>query len=222
MDGTANEFFHEGVEVKGYPTLAFFAASPDGKAKIPKYYDGASGDAASFAAWLAKHVKAAKIDTAALDLPKPALKSEPAPTAEEAAASAVVTAVGSTVEALALDPTKDVLLEFYAPWCGHCKALSPVYEALATKLKGRAGYSNVVLAKLDATANDYALDGVKVEGFPTLYFFPAAAKGEKKGAPTLYTSNRDEESFETFLKANAKSVEAGGGGGGGGDNEEDL
>ena len=105
MDGTANEFFHEGVEVKGYPTLAFFAASPDGKAKIPKYYDGASGDAASFAAWLAKHVKAAKIDTAALDLPKPALKSEPAPTAEEAAASAVVTAVGSTVEALSLDPT---------------------------------------------------------------------------------------------------------------------
>jgi protein disulfide-isomerase A1 len=240
MDGTANEFFFEGIEVKGYPTLAFFPASLDGSKKAGKYYDGASGDAASIAAWLSKNA-AHTFSLAGLALPAPKVKSEPAPTAEEAAASDVVTAVGTTVEGIALDPSKvscfrraiprvrapqrgdacltvtapprpkrpqDVLLEFYAPWCGHCKALAPVFESLATKLKAREGWRDVVLAKLDATANDYHLDGVKVEGFPTLYFFPATT-GAAKAAPTLYTSARDEAAFEAFLAANAKTVAAG-------------
>ncbi len=50
-----------------------------------------------------------------------------------------------------VDGSKDVLVEFYAPWCGHCKSLAPVYEEVAQKLKDEDG---VVLAKLDATAND--------------------------------------------------------------------
>ena len=191
--------------------VAFFPAT-DGDKKVAKYFDGGSGDAGAIANWLAKNAKI-KFDLDALNIPKAPVKSEPEPTAEEAAASAVVTAVGTTVEKLALDPAKDVLLEFYAPWCGHCKALAPKYEALASKLKERGGYGNVVLAKLDATANDYSFDGVKVEGFPTIYFFPAAAPGDKKGAPMLYSGNRDEDAFEAFLKTNARTVPKAGGDG---------
>jgi len=50
-----------------------------------------------------------------------------------------------------LDETKDVLVEFYAPWCGHCKALEPKYDELAKKL---AYNKNIVIAKIDATANE--------------------------------------------------------------------
>lgn len=42
--------------------------------------------------------------------------------------------VAKTFDEIVNDPTKDVLIEFYAPWCGHCKALAPKYEELAKKV----------------------------------------------------------------------------------------
>ena len=45
---------------------------------------------------------------------------------------------------------KDVLIEFYAPWCGHCKSLAPKYDELGEKM----AEENVEIVKMDATAND--------------------------------------------------------------------
>ena len=70
--------------------------------------------------------------------------------------------VGTTFQQIVLDDTKTVLLEAYAPWCGHCKQLEPIYTELATKL---AGVSDLVIAKIDATANEHDL--LNVKGFPS-------------------------------------------------------
>lgn len=56
------------------------------------------------------------------------------------------------------------LVEYYAPWCGHCKALAPIYEELAMALKGK-----VNVAKVDCTVNESICRKHPIRGFPTIF-----------------------------------------------------
>ncbi|KAH7462954.1 Protein disulfide-isomerase [Phytophthora ramorum] len=127
----------------------------------------------------------------------PQLKSaDPEDDSEEA----VKVIVGTQFQERVVDNEKDVLLEFYAPWCGHCKSLAPKYEELAEKF---ADVDSVMIAKMDATANEIDHAGVDVRGFPTLIFFPA----KDKQNPVVYEGARDVDGFTEFLKANAQKFE---------------
>ncbi|KAM7010126.1 protein disulfide-isomerase A2 [Tautogolabrus adspersus] len=98
--------------------------------------------------------------------------------------------VGKNFESVALDPTKNVFVEFYAPWCGHCKQLAPIWDQLAEKY---ADNDDIIIAKMDSTVNE--VESVSVESFPTLQYFPA---GEKKEVIN-YTGKRDLETMSEFL-----------------------
>lgn len=59
-----------------------------------------------------------------------------------------------------------ILVEFYAPWCTHCKKLAPDYERAATTLRN-AGIP-VALAKIDATVERGPTARFAIQGYPTL------------------------------------------------------
>ena len=73
-----------------------------------------------------------------------------------------------------------VIVEFYAPWCGHCKALAPEYEKAASILNGV-----VKVVAVDATQNEKLAQQYQIQGFPTIKIF-----GADKKAPLDYQGPR--------------------------------
>lgn len=127
---------------------------------------------------------------------KPFLKSEE-PTPEDLTGDVVVLK-GKSFNDLVIDNDNDVIVKFYAPWCGHCQKLAPTWEELGKKVKSSSN-GKVVVAKIDSTANEIDVPGVSVKGFPTIYFF----KGGDKQNPIRYEEGRDLDSFYNFLTKNA-------------------
>lgn len=83
------------------------------------------------------------------------------------------------------------LVEFYAPWCGHCKNLAPEYEKAAKALKGIAN-----IAAVDATKEQV---DVQVQGYPTLKFYV-------EGKVTDYDGPRTADGIVDFMLRKFRNV----------------
>ena len=78
---------------------------------------------------------------------------------------------------------KSVLLKLYAPWCGHCKAIKPAWDAL---MKQYEGHADVLVAESDCTAAGKTLcEDLQVQGYPSLKFGDPAALTDYQGARDL-------------------------------------
>lgn len=126
----------------------------------------------------------------------PHLKSDPIP--DPQTVNGLTTVVGKSFEAVVKDPSKDVLVKYYAPWCGHCKALAPVWDEMAKDLES---IEDLVIAKFDATTNEVA--GLDIRGYPTLKFYP---KNNKDGMD--YSGDRQLPDFLKFLSQHSTAYQA--------------
>lgn len=114
---------------------------------------------------------------------EPYLKSEAVPTQD----GPVTVAVGKNFHEVVSDE-RDALIEFYAPWCGHCKKLAPTYDELGEAMKDE----DVDIVKMDATANDVPPQ-YNVQGFPTIFWKP------KGGVPRNYNGGRELDDFVKYI-----------------------
>ncbi|CAN1240419.1 Protein disulfide-isomerase [Linum grandiflorum] len=144
-------------------------------------YLKANLDAEDIAPWL-KDYKDGKVPAYKKSEPIPETNNEP-----------VKVVVADTLDELVFNSGKNVLVEFYAPWCGHCKKLAPILDEVAVSYENDAG---VLIAKLDATANDIPSGKFEVQGYPTVYFRSAS------GNLVSYEGDRTKEDIIDFIEKN--------------------
>ncbi|KAG4301763.1 hypothetical protein PCANB_001994 [Pneumocystis canis] len=106
---------------------------------------------------------------------------------------------------IVMDPEKDVLVKFYAPWCRHCKALEPIYTNVYTCFLPE---KHVVIAKMNADEHQsFALE-YDIQGYPTIKFFP---KGSLEKIPVDYNGKNTEEDIISFINTRANTMRVPGG-----------
>lgn len=173
VDGDKGQATASKLGVTGFPT---FKLVVDDKSK-PIDYNGPREAAAlvefvtSEMAKLAKRRLSGKAGSSSSRASGGSTGSKPSGTKSGSGNKAVVTGTAANFEKEVLQAEEPVLVEFFAPWCGHCKSLAGPLEEAAAELKG-----DVKVVAVDATEESSLAAEYGVRGYPTLKFFPAGAK----------------------------------------------
>jgi len=168
-EGLANQF-----NIEGFPTIKVF---PKGEKSLKNMqdYQGEDEELEGYVRrQLDPSVDTSNFDDTEIDDPN----------------SEVVKLTAQNFEAEVLRSKDLWMIEFYAPWCGHCKALAPEWESAAKKLSGKAK-----LGKIDATVESKLADTYKIEGFPTIFVF---SQGSKSSKPTEYDGENEAGAIYKF------------------------
>uniref|UniRef100_A0A2L2Y0U2 protein disulfide-isomerase n=2 Tax=Parasteatoda tepidariorum TaxID=114398 RepID=A0A2L2Y0U2_PARTP len=161
-------------EIRGFPTIKIFGSNKN----KPKEYSGPR----TAQGMVDELFKELKIQVQAKLSGKKSDSSGGGKSRKEGDKKDVIELTDSNFEETLLQSKDMWLVEFYAPWCGHCKRLEPHWTEAATELKGK-----VKLGALDATVHTIIANKYGVKGFPTIKFFP---QGVKDGSAEEYDGGR--------------------------------
>lgn len=109
--------------------------------------------------------------------------------------SSVIEVTAANFDEVVMDPELDVLVDFYAPWCGHCKKLSPVFDHMSHVFE-RDSHCKFVKIDVDDPANAEIKKRFQITSYPTLSFFPS---GSNDKWPRPYLQERNVEGFLKFM-----------------------
>ncbi|KAF9361852.1 hypothetical protein BGX26_011076 [Mortierella sp. AD094] len=179
VDADAHRELGSRYDIKGFPTLKWF---PKGVSGDPEDYSGGR-DLDSLSAFVTK--KSGVKSTIVKVIP------------------AVHVLTDASFESEVLKSGKSALVEFYAPWCGHCKNLAPTYEKVAQDFLNDK--NTVLIANVDATVEKTVADKYGVTGYPTIKFFNA------DGTVEDYTGARSEQDFIDFINKKTGTQRVAGG-----------
>ncbi|KAI4463830.1 protein disulfide-isomerase a6 [Holotrichia oblita] len=147
--------FGKRFDVRGFPTIKIFGKNK----KKPEEFSGSRN--------------AQRIVDSALNAARNQIYGKLGVKASQKGGSSsdVIELTDSNFDRLVLQSEDMWLVEFFAPWCGHCKNLAPQWAEAATSLKGK-----VKLGALDATINKMKAAEYRIEGFPTIKYFGLGKK----------------------------------------------
>ncbi|XP_022771729.1 protein disulfide-isomerase like 2-2-like isoform X1 [Durio zibethinus] len=174
LDADAHKSLAQEYGISGFPTIKVFAPG-----KPPVDYQGAR-DVKPITEFGFQQVKALLKDRLAGKASgESSEKSEP---------TATVELNSRNFDELVLKSKELWIVEFFAPWCGHCKKLAPEWKRAANNLKGK-----VKLGHVDCDSEKSLMSRFNVQGFPTILVF-----GADKDSPTPYEGARTASAIESF------------------------
>lgn len=175
IDADANPSIAQEYGIKGFPTIKVFVPG-----RPPVDYQGAR-EAKPIAEFALKQVKALLKDRISGKTTSESSEKKPEPnlSVELTSQNFDETVVKS----------KDLwIVEFFAPWCGHCKKLAPEWKKAAKNLQGK-----VKLGHVNCDDEKSLMSRFKVQGFPTILVF-----GADKENPDKYEGARTASAIESF------------------------
>merc|ERR1719300_1420540 len=121
----------------------------------------------------------------------------------------IVTIDSTNYQQVLYGNNQPLIVEFYAPWCGHCKNLAPEFAKAATNLKGMVLFGAV---NCDEDSNKPLCGQFQVQGFPTLKVFPHGRERKQKNGPKDYQGARTASGLEraatdTLLRVKIPTLE---------------
>lgn len=146
--------------VQGFPTIMLFGLDK----KKPVTYDGAR-TAEGITRFVMKQLRIIALSKLGLKDSDESAESE---SGDDSSSGQVVTLTEQNFESTIRGSKDHWMVEFFAPWCGHCKNLAPHWAEAARTLKGTA----MKFAAVDATVHQSLASKFGLTGYPTIKYFP--------------------------------------------------